>query len=113
MKRTSWLTYFTSAYGACWLILLIISLATMSRINTGIFGLVGFPVVAVIYATLRYTADSRALASESATGSLSPDFARFLADHPPLLGASPEQQAQAYGLWLWQQRRNPNPGQEP
>ncbi len=45
--------YFTSGYGILWIIVLLISLLTQKRIDTGTFGLVGFPFIALVYASIR------------------------------------------------------------
>ncbi len=42
--------YFASAYGTIWFVLMLAALVTQSHINTGPFGMFGFPVVAFVYA---------------------------------------------------------------
>jgi hypothetical protein len=44
---------FAAAYGTCWFVALLLALLTRSRIDTGAFGLVGFPLIGVFYATIR------------------------------------------------------------
>ncbi|MCI0651934.1 MAG: hypothetical protein L0Z55_08625 [Planctomycetes bacterium] len=44
---------FAAAYGTCWLVLIGVAVLTMSRIDTGAFGLFGFPAIAFIYALIR------------------------------------------------------------
>lgn len=100
MKRTSWFTYFSSGYGTCWLILFAVALLTQSHINTGIIGLIGFPVIGAIYAFVRRSGDIAQLQAGVTLEKITPDFARFLADNPALTNATPFQQAQAYGFWL-------------
>ena len=46
--------HFAAAYGTCWLVLLGLALLTQSRIDTGLFGLIGFPVIGVVYAVIRF-----------------------------------------------------------
>ncbi len=104
MKRTSWFTYFSSAYGTCWLILLAAALITSSRINTGLFGLIGFPLVGIVYAIFRRSRDAEQLQLEITLEKMTPDFAQFLADNPSLTNAAPLQQARAYGFWLSEQQ---------
>ena len=53
-----WL-HFTSGYGAIWFILMLAAVLTHSRINTGEFGLFGFPILALIYASIRMQLKSR------------------------------------------------------
>lgn len=55
--KTSFWTYFTSAYGMIWLVMLGCSVITSSRIDAGAFGLIGFPVLSAIYAWIRWARD--------------------------------------------------------
>ncbi len=48
--KTSYYTRFFSAYGTLWLAGLVIAIFAHSHINAGWFGVVGFPVIALIYA---------------------------------------------------------------
>lgn len=54
--------HFAAAYGTLWLVMLFIAFVTQSHIDTGLFGLVGFPIIALIYATARMVVMSEALA---------------------------------------------------
>jgi hypothetical protein len=45
--------HFAAAYGTIWLVLLGLSVISQTRINTGAFGLIGFPVIALVYAFIR------------------------------------------------------------
>src|SRR5262245_59415840 len=45
--------HFAAAYGTCWLILLAAALVSQTHIDTGLFGLLGFPVVGCVYALYR------------------------------------------------------------
>jgi hypothetical protein len=60
--RTSFYTYFSSAYGTIWLALFVVSFVTQSHINTGAFGLCGFPLLALGYALYRRSTDEDQLA---------------------------------------------------
>ena len=44
---------FAAAYGTCWFLLMLIAFATRSHIETGMFGVIGFPVIGAIYALVR------------------------------------------------------------
>jgi hypothetical protein len=44
---------FAAAYGTCWLVMLIFSLVSQSHINTGAFGVFGFPVIGLIWAFVK------------------------------------------------------------
>ena len=46
--------HFAAAYGTLWLILFGAALLTQSRINLGTFGMIGFPVISLLYAIIRY-----------------------------------------------------------
>lgn len=45
--------HFACGYGTIWLLLLTFSLLIQEHINTGPFGLFGFPVIALVYAFIR------------------------------------------------------------
>ena len=51
--------HFAAAYGTCWLVVLVVAFLTGSHIETGLFGLVGFPLGALAYAAFRVTASER------------------------------------------------------
>jgi hypothetical protein len=55
--KTSFWTYFTSAYGMIWLVLIVCSVISSSYIDAGIPGLIGFPVLSAIYAWIRWARD--------------------------------------------------------
>ena len=44
--------HFAAAYGTIWFALLLLALITQKNINTGQFGLIGFPVLSLIYAAI-------------------------------------------------------------
>ena len=44
---------FAAAYGTCWLVTLFLAVVTQSRIDTGAFGIIGFPLIGIFYATIR------------------------------------------------------------
>lgn len=45
--------YFAAAYGTMWLMIVFAALVSQSHIETGLFGLIGFPIIALIYAIVR------------------------------------------------------------
>ena len=45
--------HFAAAYGTLWLVTVFIALVSNSSINTGYFGLIGYPLIALIYAVSR------------------------------------------------------------
>jgi len=67
--RTSFYTYFSSCYGTIWLALLVFCFTTHSNINTGEIGLIGFPIIAAIYAGWRRADDADTLAGDGQEGS--------------------------------------------
>jgi hypothetical protein len=69
IMRTTFFTYFTSAYGTIWLAMFALAFVTQSHIDTGVIGLLGFPIIALIYAFYRRRSDSFKLSR-----SVRPDF---------------------------------------
>ena len=65
-----------------WLILLGFSLLIQSHIDAGLFGLIGFPIIAAIYASIRHANDLKATSQEIVA--LPPRMAEFLTTHPAL-----------------------------
>jgi cytochrome c-type biogenesis protein CcmH/NrfG len=51
--------HFACAYGTLWLVILALALFTHSYFNTGQFGMVGFPIISLIYAFIRRSQDRR------------------------------------------------------
>ena len=102
--KTSFWTYFTSGYGVLLLILLGLSLITRSHIDAGLFGLIGFPVIAAIYAWVRRSKDAEAKRSERVV--LPPRMIEFLEIHPEFLNAPQRLRDTAFHNWL----NNPNIG---
>lgn len=49
-KTQKFLLYFTSGYGAIWFVTMALAVLSQSHINTGMFGLIGFPIIAGVYA---------------------------------------------------------------
>jgi hypothetical protein len=47
--------HFAAAYGTMWLVVVLLAVITQSHIETGLFGLIGFPIIALIYAAVRTT----------------------------------------------------------
>lgn len=50
---------FSAAYGTLWLAMLLVAWVTRSSINAGIYGLFGFPALALFYATVRAFTDAK------------------------------------------------------
>jgi hypothetical protein len=57
--RTSFWTYFTSGYGIIWMIFLGCAFISQTHIDAGVFGLIGFPAMAAVYAWIRRSRDSQ------------------------------------------------------
>ena len=53
MKPLRFYEHFACAYGTIWLLLMLVALITQSHIDAGLFGLIGFPIMALIYAFIR------------------------------------------------------------
>ena len=45
--------HFAAAYGTFWLVMLLMALVSQSHIDAGMFGMCGFPILAIIYAAIR------------------------------------------------------------
>ncbi|MHC4409445.1 MAG: hypothetical protein ACYS0E_04325 [Planctomycetota bacterium] len=45
--------HFAAAYGTFWLFLMSVALIGQTHIDTGVFGLVGFPIIAGVYSAIR------------------------------------------------------------
>ena len=45
--------HFAAAYGTLWLVVVILAVLTQSHVQTGIFGVFGFPIVSLFYAIAR------------------------------------------------------------
>jgi hypothetical protein len=63
--RTSFFTYFTSAYGTLVFVMFTLSFVTDSHVNTGELGYYGFPVFALIYALYRRSRDTARLRADA------------------------------------------------
>lgn len=46
--------HFAAAYGTCFLAAVLVALVTRQHIELGMFGMIGPPIIAVIYAWMRY-----------------------------------------------------------
>lgn len=53
MTASRFYEHFATAYGTIWLVLMLVALCTGSYIQTGLFGLIGFPILSLIYALVR------------------------------------------------------------
>ena len=84
-----------------WLVLLACSLISRSHIDAGIFGLIGFPVIAAIYAWIRRSKDSE-LASQIASSPIPapPKMDEFLRDHPEFNTSHKSVRDRAFYQWL-------------
>lgn len=96
--KTSFWTYFTSAYGTFWLVLIGIGLITQSHLNAGLFGLIGFPIIALIYAMIRRSKDSEGSGTELTF--LPPRMTEFLTAHPEFLNCPERIRNTAFHNWL-------------
>lgn len=45
--------HFAAAYGTFWIVLMSLALIGQMHIDAGVFGLVGFPIIAGVYSALR------------------------------------------------------------
>jgi len=97
--KTSFWTYFTSGYGMIWMFFLGAALIAQKHLDAGLFGLFGFPVIAVIYAWIRCSKDSVA-ESGQVQHVLPPRMAEFLTAHPEFLNAPPRLRNSAFHNWL-------------
>jgi len=97
--KTSFWTYFTSGYGTIWIVLLGCSLITQSHIDAGMFGLIGFPIIALIYAGIRRSMDSAEKQSQGYVV-LPPRMAEFLEAHPEFLNSPQRLRDSAFHMWL-------------
>jgi hypothetical protein len=62
--KTSFYTYFSSAYGTLWFVVIVFSFITQSHVRTGELGYYGFPVIALIYAFYRRSTDTAKLTKD-------------------------------------------------
>lgn len=53
MKPLRFYEHFACGYGTVWLLMLFVALITRSNIQTGAFGVFGFPIIALVYAFIR------------------------------------------------------------
>jgi len=97
--KTSFWTYFTSAYGMIWMLLLFCSFLSETYIDAGVFGLVGFPIMAAIYAGLRVSKDSQETNSPN-TFSEPPQMTNFLEEYPEFRHATHMLRVNAFHQWL-------------
>lgn len=58
MKPLRFYEHFACAYGTIWLLMLLVALVTQSKIDAGLFGMIGFPIMALIYAFVRRAGES-------------------------------------------------------
>ena len=60
MKFWIFYQHFAVAYGTFWLLLFMAAFVSQSHINAGEFGVFGFPIMALIYAFLKFNAENDA-----------------------------------------------------
>ena len=51
--------HFAAAYGTFWFVLLCAALVSQSHIDAGAFGMIGFPLIALVYAAIRMGGGNR------------------------------------------------------
>ena len=97
MKPRRFYEHFACAYGTLWLLLVLIAVLTKSGIRTGLFGLIGFPVIALVYAFCRTS-------TSTVNGRSKPDdpnsFRLFLETHPIYRDSPTDDQDRGYALWM-------------
>ncbi|MDJ0973443.1 MAG: hypothetical protein QNJ98_03220 [Planctomycetota bacterium] len=54
MSNWRFVELWCAGYGALWAILLLFAFLSQSHIDTGMFGLIGFPILALLYAAARW-----------------------------------------------------------
>ena len=103
MKRTSFWTYFTSAYGTCWLALLAFGFIAQDHIDAGIFGLIGFPLISLFYAGIRRSSDRDDIEDatrEVPVSDLHPRIGEFIKAYPEFIHAATHVRNHAFERWL-------------
>lgn len=115
MKQTSFWTYFTSAYGTCWLVLLVFGFIAQDHMDAGIFGLIGFPLISLFYAGIRRSSDMGDI--EVATlhvpvSDLHPRIGEFIKAYPEFMHAATHVRNHAFERWLASQERQPSEASE-
>jgi hypothetical protein len=97
--KTSFWTYFTSAYGMIWMILLGTAFLVQEHLDAGLLGLFGFPLIAAIYALIRRAKDN-AIELKQQQHAHSPAMTDFLAAHPEFGSAPTRLRNTAFHKWL-------------
>jgi hypothetical protein len=86
-----------------WLFLLGLGFVTQSRIDAGIFGIVGFPIIAGVYAAIRRSDDANPEGSEEFV--MTREMADFLLSQPNFLDAGHVVRNSAFKEWIAAQRK--------
>lgn len=102
----SFFTYFTSGFGTLFLVALLVSLVTGERVDTGAFGLIGFPLLALLYAIARKVS-GRAMAVDVALEAKKlddvyghPRYADFLSEDQERQYIYKEQVPERFSEWF-------------
>lgn len=104
--RTSFWTYFSSCFGTLFLLILAFSFLTQSYVDTGLFGLVGFPLISIIYAAKRRSLDTEKLEENSDLEEIIPPrMIDFLKIHPEFINSPRRLRDTAFHRWV----NNPTP----
>jgi len=45
--------HFASCYGTIWLVIMVVAMIAQTHVDAGLFGLIGFPIIAAIYGAVR------------------------------------------------------------
>jgi hypothetical protein len=102
----SFFTYFTSAFGTCVLVALFVAWLTGDRINLGAFGLIGIPILCLLYAFARKLSGGRnprmEMEMERKTEEIRrhPAYGQFLAEDPERKFIYTEDLPSRFAAWL-------------
>jgi hypothetical protein len=86
-----------------WLLLLGLGFVTQSHIDAGIFGLIGFPIIAAVYAVIRRSDDAKPEGSDEFF--MTQEMADFLLLQPQFLDAGHAVRNSAFKDWIAAQRQ--------
>lgn len=102
----SFFTYFTSAFGTCVLVALFVSWLTGDRINLGAFGLIGIPILCLMYAFARKMSGAPTLLREMEHDKRleeirqHPSYAEFLREDPERKFIYTDDLPSRFATWL-------------
>ena len=83
-----------------WMALLACSLISQTHIDAGFFGLLGFPIMAVVYAFIRKSNDTSKEEADPDSSTAPAGMAEFLDTHPEFRNAVPRLRVAAFHKWL-------------